>query len=259
MPSIVIRDGCRDPDAMNFDHGATGGDNLTCKYLIKHDGVCHYFYDVQPAAVIDKSFTLSYSAREGGSWVFFHDYIPDYYVHIRENLFTINANQIYKHNDGPAGSYYSDTKPFFIDIIFRGEGEMLLEDVQWVSEFITNSTDQQFNTLSHISIWNSNQHSGRIPLSQVLNELNYDNTRRTKGEWSFDDFRDVLVANASTFLGTIFNNYALDPAKVDLNPVWYNEKPMEDSWFCIRFEFDNAVNAKVILHDTTVTALKSDR
>jgi hypothetical protein len=258
MPVLPL-DGCRNPDARNYNALAYGNDDYSCLYLFKHNGNCHLFRDMEPLDVIDKSFTLSYSPRENGSWVFFHDYIPDYYIHNRENLFTAKHNVIYKHNDGRPGEYYDTIKPFFIDIIFAGSSDMLLEDVNWVSEFLTNSTDQKFSTLTHISIWNGTQHTGRIPLAQVFEKLNYRNIRRTKGEWSFDSFKDVLQVNPGTFLGTLFNNFALDPTKVDTAMSWYQKKDIQDSWFCIRFEFDNSVDAKLILHDTTIHALKTDR
>ena len=149
--------GCLNINAVNYN-GLADTEDYSCKYLIKHAGICHLFQDVVPPTdLVDKSFTMSYSVKES-SWVFFHDYIPDFYFHTRENLFSIKEQKVYKHNDGHAGQYYSGTKPFFIDIVFRGKEDMLLESIQWVSEFLTSSTDLKFSTISHISIRNSIQH-----------------------------------------------------------------------------------------------------
>lgn len=250
--------GCLNINAVNYNASADTED-YSCKYLMKNAGICHLFQDVVPPTdLIDRSFTMSYSVR-GGSWVFFHDYIADFYFHTRENLFSVKGQTIYKHNDGQAGQYYVGTKPYFIDIIFRADGDMLLESVQWVSEFLSSATDNRFSTLTHLSIWNSTQHSGRISLTQLFKNVQYDNVRRTKGEWSFHDFKDVLADSTEPFLKSIFENYLVEPTSVAVNPAWYDQGDIQDSWFCVRFEFDNTSDAQVVIHDTTIQALKTDR
>lgn len=251
--------GCTNPGAVNYNASADT-ENYSCKYLFKANGECHLFTDVQPVAIVDNSFTLSYSVKDE-SWVYAHDYIPDMYIHTRQQLFTTSVNNLYKHNDGPPGVYYDTTpKPFFIDVVFNAEQDILLECVLWVSEFLnSNKTDSSFVTLSHISIWNSTQHSGRIPIQQLWNGLGYDNARRTKGEWVFDDFRDILKENAGDFLKNIFNNYSLDTNKIDDNGTWYSKGLIQDKYIVIRFEFDNSVNGKLVLHDTAVQVIKTNR
>ena len=249
--------GCTNPAAANYNPGADT-ENYSCFYLIKAQGDCHLFRDV--TGLVDKSFTLSYSVS-GNGWVFFHDYLPDFYIHTRENLYSIKNNGMRKHHEGPYGIFDDEEpKPFFIDVIFNADSDMLLESISWITETLNaQDTDSMFNTLTHITIWNSYQHSGRITLSQIFESLEYNNIRRTKGEWSFNDFRDVLKENAGNFLTSIFNNYLVDITKVEPNPVWYEQMLLQDKWFCIRFEFDNSTNSKVVLHDTSIQVLKQDR
>ncbi len=253
--------GCTFPAATNYNPLADA-DDYSCIYLFKANGQCHLFKDVVPTEIIDKSFTLSYSVA-GNSWVFFHDYLPDYYIHTRENLYTIKDNVTFKHNSGLPGIYYSsaaEPKPFFIDIVFASDVDILLEHINWITELLNaKSTDQQFSTLTHISAWNSYQHSRRIELSQIWADLKYTNIRKTKGEWSLNDFRDVLMENPGDFLNDIFHNYMLDPTKVEVNPTWYGQAPLQDKWFCIRFEFDNKSGDNLMLHDTSIQAIKQDR
>lgn len=248
--------GCMNPNAVNYNPSATMEDN-SCIYLVSHAGTCRKFTDyIDPS--IDKSFTLSYSVL-GKSWVFFHDYLPDMYIHTRDTFYPVKNSTIYKAHEGLPGTYFNGTNSFFIDIVFRAESDLLLESISWVTEFLsTTGRDAQFDTLSHISIWNSSQHSGRIALSQVFDDLAYE-ARRTKGVWSFNDFRDILKANGEQFLLDVFHNYALDVNQVSSNVSWYDRALLQDKWFCIRFEFDNSSGKKVILHDTTITALKSNR
>jgi hypothetical protein len=253
--------GCTFPPAVNYNPAADA-ENYSCLYLFKANGQCHLFKDVIPEEIVDKSFTLSYSVK-GNCWVFFHDYLPDFYIHTRENLYTLKDNVHFKHNSGPAGVYYNSAdspKPFFIDVIFAAGTDMLLESVGWISEFLNNAaTDQTFSTLSHITIWNSTQHTGRITLSQIWEALGYHNIRKTKGQWNLDDFRDILMEAPGNFLQNIFHDYAIDSTKIDPAPVWYNQAPIQDKWFCVRFEFDNRQDAQIVLHDTTVEVLKQNR
>src|ERR1700757_4589572 len=121
--------GCTFPAATNYN-SAADADDYSCIYLFKANGKCHLFKDVVPDEIIDKSFTLSYSII-GNSWVFFHDYLPDFYVHTRENLYSIKENAHYKHHAGPPGVYYNpatNPKSYFIDIIFAAGNDMLLEN-----------------------------------------------------------------------------------------------------------------------------------
>lgn len=257
--------GCKNPTAVNFNLAATS-DDYSCIYLFENQGTCYEFIDVQPDLFEDKSFTLSYSIL-GGCWVFFHDYAPDMYIHTRENVYALNNKQamLYKMNAGPAGQYMNGTtESFFIDVIFKDGGDMLLETISWITEFLAGSnvnTDQFFQTLTHIAVWNSYQHTGRLALTQIWEDLEYNNIRRTKGEWVFDKIRDSLIFtdNAADFIMDIFNNYAIIQNQVNEYPSWTDQAPLEDKWFTVRFEFDNSINAKVVLHDIAAQVLKKDR
>lgn len=266
--------GCTNPNAVNYNTGATVED-YSCLYLFKNNGNCHLFKDVLPGAIEDKSFTLSYSVL-GNNWVFFHDYFADMYIHTHQYLYSLKDNSIYKHNDGAPGVYYDPTPhPFFIDIvfttevrrklgqvtsdIFRESGDLLLESVQWVTEFLQAKTEQPFQTLTHISIWDSKQHTGRLSTANAFKDLQFKTMRRTQGAWSFNDFRDVLQANGSAFLLDLFNDYKLDASQVPANIPWYNRKMLQDQWFCVRFEFDNTSGQQLLVHDMIIQAIKSDR
>lgn len=250
--------GCKNPRAINFDPTANPG-NTSCVYMLKNQGDCHWFDDYDELE--DQSFTVSYSII-GGAWVFFHDYFPDMYFHTRLQLFNMKDTSVYKHHAGRPGLFHQlsndPKKPFFIDVVFQSDKNMILETVNWMADFVNNETDQPFSTLTHITIWNSHQHTGKIALSKLQNfkELT---ARNTKGEWVFNDFRNVLLNKGVVFLGSLFEDYAVVTAQADITQPWYKKELLIDKWFCVRFEFDNETNSQVILHDTTVQALKSDR
>lgn len=252
--------GCTNLDALNYNPSATI-DGLNCLYSIPRSGGPAKLFRDYPT-LVDQSFTISYSL-EGGGWVFFHDYIPDFYFHTRNQLWSLHNREIFKHNSGPKGQYYEDVKPFFIDMVFRSESDMLLECVTWVSELVdkgfdSSVTEGEWNTLTHISIWNSQQHTGRVNLQDVFKDLQYEDKRKTQGEWSFNDFRDVLKQRGPSFLQDIFNNYSVKPGALGDNS-WYDRSPLEDKYFVVRFEYDNLADKQLILHKTNIQAIKSER
>lgn len=275
--------GCLNPNAVNYSAGAVV-DDFSCLYLFKHNGQCLLFKDVDPKQIEDKSFTISYSML-GNNWVFYHDYAADMYLHTHTNLYSLKDGQFFKHNAGAPGVYYTTTpNSFFVDVIFSQEirrklgqvasdsfreaGDLLLQAVQWVTEVISSissTEEQKQQTLTHISIWNSRQHSGRIKLDpSKFTRVQNKQLRRTQGAWSFNDFRDLLNSfegdEITPFLLDIFNNFQLDATQVPTNPLpWYQRKMLQDQWFCVRFEFDNTSGKNIMLHDMIIQAQKTDR
>lgn len=267
--------GCTSPYAVNYNPLATVSDS-SCLFLIKHAGICNLFRDIDPNKLTNKSFTLSYSVL-GNCWVMPHDYTPDMYVHTHQNLYSLKDQDIRLHHDGPPGQFLEgEVKPFFIDLIFMTEvrrrigqvssdefkesGDIILEAVEWVTEYLKTRVEQRQATLTHVTIWNSYQHTGRIPLDTIQLTAESRQLRRTQGVWSFNDFRDTLDNHGEPFLKDFFNNFNLDPASLPTEPLaWYERKQMQDSYFCIRFEFDNISGDTIVLHDMIIQALKTDR
>lgn len=250
---------CTNKAAVNFNPAATTDDG-SCIYLSKIGGVCYAFQDVAIEAVLDRSFTLSY-AIEQDNWVFFHDYIPDFYFHTREKLHTVKNSKIYTHNSGPMGKYFDPPKPFFVDMVFRSEDEMTLNAISWVTEVFDNvlKTNEEFSTLTHITIWNAWQCTGRISLAQVFEALEVKNTRKTQSEWNFNDFRDIVAQRGSSVVGDLFQNFAVNTNALDPNQPWYDKKLLEDQYFIVRFEFDNSQDKTVLLHNVDADVTRSVR
>lgn len=249
--------GCTSPKAVNFNPSADV-DDRSCLFLKKVDGICYAFQDVAADDVIDHSYTLSYSLL-GKDWVFFHDYYPDFYFSTKTQLYNIKDSKIYIHHKGPYGVYHNDTpKSFFIDAVFAAQEEMILNSINWISEVFNNSGEVEFTTLTHITVWNNQQCTGRIALSQVFSALQYQ-VRKTQGLWNFDDFRDMVKTYGSPFLLDLFNNFAVDSNNIDVNKPWFNKDLLHDNFFIIRFEFDNTQNKQLIFHGGGIDASKSYR
>jgi hypothetical protein len=238
--------GCNNPAAANYNSAADGSDN-SCLYLKHIDGVCYLFRDIQDGERED--FTCSYSQLVG-DWVFFHGYIPDHYIITRDQLFTIKDNQIYKHNAGPHGQYYGDAQPFFVDIIVTDQKEAILSSLQWVTEVLdSNGKDKEHKTFTHVTVWNNFQCTGRIPLA-AYSGMKSETSRKTKGVWNFNDLRNALIDNEDSFLQTIFEDYAVDTTKINVNLPWYSKQLMQDDHFVVRLEYDNTEDLNILLHHT---------
>lgn len=264
--------GCTHVTANNFDPNATVWDH-SCVYLLKasilnsftglQEPACLLFKDVEEEQMENVSFTLSYSI-EGKGWTFFHDYIPDFYFHTRERLFSLKDSKLYRHNTGPFGRYYEeDPKSFFIDVVFKDKEELILETVNWISTMLSETKDNsdrgsEWNTLTHITIWNSQQHTGRIPLSSVFTNLQYQTSRAVNGAWSFNHFRNTVLTRGLPFLQNLFKDYAVIPGTTGAK-AWYDADLLQDKYFIVRFEFDNSSGKFLTLHETAVQAIKAKR
>lgn len=253
MPAVA----CTNPAAINYNPQATSDDG-SCLYLEKIGGVCYAFQDL--ADVQDQSWTLSWSL-EGDNWAFFHDYTPDYYIQVRKDLYTAKNSRLFKHNSGLPGVYYGGTpKPFFVDVIFNSDQESTLNTIRWVNSVLnSNGGEAPFDTLTHITVWNSQQCTGRVALSQVFTDLEYDDMRKTQGTWSFDNFRDKVISQGTNFLQDIFDNFAVNLAMLSDDLPWFERQLMEDFYFVVRFEFDNSSGKKLYLEETNVDVNPSYR
>ena len=254
MPDII---GCTNPTAVNYNPAASIED-YSCLYLVKQDTHCYAFKDSNYEEVIDKSYTLSFSLDQK-DWVFFHGYVPDFYFSGRNQLFNLKNTKIYKHNLGAPGVYHSPVpQSFFVDAVFSNDTEMVLNSLNWLTEVLSGRNEQEFSTLTHITIWNNQQCTGKISLSQVFQDLNYE-VRKTQALWNFDSFRDAVKTYGVSFLKNLFNNFNVDTTNIDLNKAWFDQDLMHDNFFIIRFEFDNTTGNTIFLHGAGIDASKSYR
>lgn len=247
--------GCTNTKAVNYAPAATEDDG-SCIYLVKEAGICYAFDE--EVTTRDESYTASYSF-DGKNWVFFHDYVADFYFHTKENLFSLKDNKIYKHNSGLPGVYYTGVpKSFFVDAVFNDNAEMILNSIQWIAEVLNQQKEVEFSTLTHITVWNNQQCSGRIAITDAVANMVYDRFKN-KSIWNFDDFRDMVKTRGTNFLNDLFNNFDVITAEIDQDKPWFDQDLIHDNHFIVRFEFDNTSQKQVILHEAGVSVTKSPR
>lgn len=267
--------GCTVPWAENYDPDATQDDG-SCIYLQSIDNdQCYEFRDVNVEAIVDESFTVSYSLDKKG-WAFFHDYWPNFYFHTRKLLLNTKNSVGFYHNTGPRGYYHSETTryPFFVDVLFVGasskEGEaptITLNNINWVSEVRQGGNDMTdddqgaiFNdTITAVTIWNNYMASGMITLDKGKLSFQKSNNRNSEELWNFNDFRNVVSAVDQAFVGSIFQDYRLDSGKMNFNLAWFKKRLMQGKYFIVRFEFDNLGDKQITLLDVDVEITQSYR
>lgn len=240
--------GCNNPSAGNYNPLANQADT-SCLYLRSVEGVCYLFRDIQDG--VREDFTASYSQLLG-DWVFFHGYHPDHYIITRDQLFTMKDNEFYKHNAGPYGQFYgASPESFFVDLVITDQKESILSSLQWISEVLDASgKDKEHSTFTHVTVWNNYQCTGRITLDNLFLNLQSITSRKSKGAWNFNDLRDIVIDNEQSFLKGIFEDYAVDITKINVNLPWYSKQLLQDDHFVVRLEYDNTENLNILLHRT---------
>jgi hypothetical protein len=285
--------GCTSPTAKNYDPTATEDDG-SCVWLDNIEGTCYEFTEVPDVSTVDNSFTVSMAVEQDSmkpeGWVYFHDYLADAYIHIRNTqprLINLSGNKLFYQSEGQKGIYHFNTtpKPFFIDVLFAGTPalnqprsamyqqaykpypSLILNSVNWVSEvratgnniFDENKRALYLETITAITIWNEYQTSGRIELTQGIAGLTPGNSRNSEETWNFNGFRNILDNLTDQFIQDIFHDYLIDSTKLSPNLPWWEKRLMQGKYFIIRFEFDNNNNKQIMLHDMDADINKSIR
>lgn len=191
--------------------------------VIGGEAQCHSFTQVDPT---DRSLTICwYPSRE--NWMFFHDYSPSVYFRDKIDSFCIDSANFYRMNKGSRGLFTTDTrKPFIIDLVFRWEGEVIINHVSWQSMIAA----QPFTSFSHITVSTREFSTGRVAIGQ----------RRVQGWFSFNKLRDVVIS--LPFKDDVYSNFDVMSAAVDQNTAWFKRGLLEDNHCIVRLEYDGSDN-----------------
>jgi len=216
----------------------------------------------------DESWTLSYNPSKR-TWTSFHDYTPDYMFNTADNnLYSIKDNIFYLNNPVPEasiqkGRYYGDTiYSSYVDAVFNPEPaeNKQFAALEWVSESYPQgmiegqySTSYDYNTTcTHLTLRSADHCTGRISLSRYteLDSFYSTSIRNVTRTWYFNDIRDYVISPG--FLFGFYQDFTIDPTKLNTNMEWYDQRKFTDKYVVCRFEYDNVVNNRFLLLETNM-------
>ena len=212
------------------------------------------------------SYTLSYDYKRK-QWVSFHSYIPQEYLHDRNDLYSIYNNSIWKHDVmDKFNTYYDDYKGCIID--FNSTLQQNTIQYQGTDIFteakVGNKRDRDI-TFNQVAITNSWQSTGYINLnvkkvtdsnSAIVPDINKDKTnsidlKRIDNSFRFNEIRDYT----SNYDSDIISRDECNPhPKIsnggDYNDVavqTYDKKIVSDNYLYYRFVFNKFANVKLYI------------
>ena len=167
------------------------------------------------------SFTLSYSL-DNNFWVAFHDYVPSLYYNTVNQLYAIAEQKVHKMNVASSkGKFFNeDIKSSYVNIIFNQfpSDIKVFYNINWISELYDSLGVLLRNeTISHITINNNFQTTGKITLTPHQDFNNKGNIRKLRSKWNFNKIKDIT--NGVT-----------------------NKKPITSEYIDVRFEYGNSAN-----------------
>lgn len=201
------------------------------------------YIDINPEWLEEQSFTISYFP-ETESWISYHDYIPDFAFHLRNNkLLSFNNKGLFVHNADNRCCYYNEViKESYITPVYtpyiKDKDEkiypFILNSLNWSTDVYNEEKRLLDNTWTYISIHNSYQSTVKKQLSTydstcgAREQFGNWNVRRIKNYWNFSKFRDNTINRQKKTLDEVLDG------EIETNVVETNC----DGKFKLRFEDD---------------------
>ena len=143
-------------------------------------------------------------------------------------------------------------KSFYVDVVFSFGEEVFLNSVQFITKILHNiDSVTNWRSITHISIWNDSQHTGRIAIDNIKNFVT--GTSKSRSEYSFNEFRDLVKDQTVDILEDIFGDFIPKEGSIDENKPWYEQAYLQDRFFIVRLEYDNTIDTEVSIHEISTT------
>jgi hypothetical protein len=209
-----------------------------------------------------QSWTMSYNPLKQ-CWVSYHDYVPDCILStLNNNCYVVSSNLFYSINSNRPGVYFQvdpePPYPCYIDLTFSSPQDRLFGSVQWVTEvrpsiYETAGQLDVTKTFTHITVSGPDQADARTAIVPFVGLDGYEgyNVRNINRTWSYNDLRDITTGQG--FKLGFYNNYDLDPNKLDMNMEWYDRRYFIDKYLTCRLEHDNLSGDRILLLEADVT------
>lgn len=238
-----------------------------------------------------KSWTISYNIKED-SWIGWHSYIPNYYIHTQDRFYSIQANdsRLWRHNRvGFFQTFYTYYSPWIIEYVSLANPlvDKTFEDLtlqtsakQWDAD-LEQYIDSHFITFNKITVYNSRQNSGeqlmRVKDTQPQPQNWYQQQTvnlpgevlisREERNWNVNNLRDYIVDYDRPMFTSAWNaikdHYFIDkvvnPSAIDFAKSWEELQSFRDKYIVIRLKFDNFDSVNLSLNYSLETEQVSIR
>tara|TARA_R100000654_G_scaffold25046_1_gene48285 strand:- start:818 stop:1603 length:786 start_codon:yes stop_codon:yes gene_type:complete len=216
----------------------------------------------------DNSWTLSFSL-DTQAWISYHDYTPYLMTNTRNVLYSMNYDEIYKHNISTKYARFYEvggtqqTYASFVDAVFNEQPDRskMYATVNWISKTTASNGAHLYNsTITDLLIYNSYQCSGNLDLVRKTSTNQEDirnfNMFNTEGTWSVNKFRDIVINPDNPFIDS---NLELITSNLNVNKDWFTKKRFVDKFIISRFSFDNVSQNSLYLYDVSANMRLSAR
>ena len=237
----------------------------------------------------NKSWTLSYSFNTN-KWISWHSYLPTYYIHSQNNLYSFVAKvyNIWKHHlEGKFQTFYGTYFPHIVEYVkSSGLEDTIIEHLQLQTKArkwdaaSRQYIDERYVTFNKIILSNNRQCTGELTMivkntqgnnlwlnNQVVETQGSILIARNEGNWDINDLRDYVIDDTkplfSSAWSVIRNNYFIDkliqPNIIDFNKNWYELENFRDKFVVIRLKFSTFDDVNLILNFSIDTSQNSER
>jgi len=175
---------------------------------------------------------------------------------VNNTLYSVRDNKLYRHNTGDYGVFYDGViYPMVIDVVQNPEPNIdkVFTGSGWVTESYTPAGVLQYNdTFNYITLRSLEHCTDRTLLTKItdLGQLYEANIRNLNRTWYFNAIRDVSIQPGFT-LG-FYENYELDPTKLNTNTSWFDQRRFVDKFVICRLEYNNDLNNRFLLTECSV-------
>jgi len=197
----------------------------------------------------------------------FHDWIGDIHIQHRDNLLSINHNDVsaintnpllkynklapvlYAHNNKSKRAIFYNATLYssYMDIIINGgtPESKLIEVIRWKTEVIDlyNNISMYDKTFTKIMLYNKDQCSDFIDLDNPAHDSDWFDMiqRNINNEWLFNAFSDGRISDLAPFITSIFRT--LNTSNVNTSSKdWFNNSVFEGEYVVIRLLYNNEID-----------------
>lgn len=227
----------------------------------------------------NKSWTISYSFYNEGSWVGYHSYIPLYYIHNQNHLYSfIGDMNIYKHNlEGLYQTYYGTHHAFIVEYVRNRDLQTrMTEDMTFITKarkwnaIIEDYEDQRYVTFNKMVAYNDRSSTGTQELvvkdnaadmtdwlfGQIVNIPGQIPITRKERNWNLNEVRNYIVDPQLPLFSTswtqlkdvYFIDKVVNQSNIDFGMGWSDVEMLRDKFLVVRLIFDTFEDVNLIFN-----------